>query len=63
MSLGGPAALFGLAAAGLFFLAGVMLVRSRLRAAPEPVAPEAFFPADAGAAIVPGPETRDAGPA
>jgi MFS family permease len=63
MSLGGPAALFGLAAAGLFFLAGVMLVRSRLRAAPEPVAPEAFLPADAGAAIVPGPETRDAGPA
>jgi MFS family permease len=61
MSVGGPSALFGLAGAGLLFLAGVMLVRSRMRAAPEPVAPEAYLPADAGAGIVPGAETRPTG--
>jgi len=63
MSVGGPSALFGLAGAGLLFLAGVMLVRSRMRAAPEPLAPEVFLPADAGAGIVPGAETRTTGPA
>ncbi|HRK68917.1 MAG TPA: hypothetical protein PKY73_15295, partial [Hyphomonas sp.] len=53
MSLGGPQALFGLAAAGLFLLAGVMLVRSRVRAAPATVAPEAFMPAEATSVAVP----------
>jgi MFS family permease len=60
MSLGGPQALFGLAGMGLFFLAGVMLVRSRLRPAPEPAAPEAFVPAEATSVAVPDP--RGAGP-
>ncbi|MFN7180531.1 MFS transporter [Hyphomonas sp.] len=56
MSLGGPQALFGVAAAGLFLLAGVMLVRSRVRAAPATVAPEAFMPAEATSVAVPVPD-------
>jgi len=56
MSLGGPQALFGLAASGLFLLAGVMLVRSRVRAAPVTVAPEAFMPAEATSVAVPIPD-------
>ncbi len=51
MSLGGPNALFALAAAGLFLLAGIMLVRSRVRPPAEPVAPEAMLAAEATSAV------------
>jgi len=61
MSLGGPQALFGLAAAGLFLLAGIMLVRSRVRPPPETVAAEAFMPADAASVTMPVPDPRGAG--
>jgi hypothetical protein len=56
MSLGGPQALFGLAACGLFLLTGIMLVRSRVRAPPETVAPEAFMPAEVPPVAVPVPD-------
>jgi hypothetical protein len=61
MSLGGPQALFGLAALGLFVLAGIMLVRSRVRPAPVPAAPDPFMPAEATAAPLASPEIREAG--
>lgn len=61
MSLGGPQALFGLAALGLFVLAGIMLVRSRVRPAPVPAAPAPFMPAEATAAPLASPEIREAG--
>lgn len=53
MSLGGPQALFGIAASGLFLLAGIMLIRSRVRPPPEPVVPDAFMPAEATSVAVP----------
>jgi MFS family permease len=62
MSLGGPQALFGLAAAGLFLLAGIMLVRSRVRPPPETVAPEGFMPADATSVTLPVPGPSEAEP-
>ncbi len=60
MSLGGPQALFGLAAAGLFLLAGIMLVRSRVR--PPPVVTEAFRPTEAPSGGLPVPGPGAAGP-
>jgi hypothetical protein len=62
MSLGGPQALFGLAAAGLFLLAGIMLVRSRVRPPPATVAPEAFMPVEAPSVAVPVPGPSAAEP-
>jgi MFS family permease len=62
MSLGGPQALFGLAAGGLFLLAGIMLVRSRIRPPPATVAPEAFMPVEAPSVAVPVPGTSAAEP-
>lgn len=56
MSLGGPQALFGIAAFGLFLLAGMMLVRSRVRAPPETAATEAFMPSEATSIAVPVPQ-------
>lgn len=60
MSLGGPQALFGLAAAGLFLLAGIMLVRSHVR--PPPVVTEAFRPTEATSGGLPVPGPGAAGP-
>jgi len=64
MSLGGPQALFGLAAFGLFLLALILLVRSRVRPPPAAVAPEAFIPAKATSVAVPvlGPSWARPGP-
>ncbi len=61
MSLGGPQALFGVAAFGLFLLAGIMLVRSRVRPAPVPMASEGFMPAEATSSTLANPDARQAG--